>query len=352
MDIKELLVNHFCGGLHSKIRQMAEERAILNAELHAVLSQNAALTNQAQTLAADQASLRARVVELSDQVRTLARRDGVVGTAYATPETANPPPETASRRAAKFVVFSNPRSGSTWLETMLGLLPDVYIDYELKWGVTYTPSDIHAVRHEHSKTISQLLEDMDTDASVTGSKFVFDVHGLTPLDFRKLTSQVGPEIRIVHLMRNYRDVFLSIRRGFYHAPARTEKLSKRLSGALDSADIRHAQPQSPHNIPPLVCFNELTAMLDSDIRIHSLLAAGFPYLQVQYDEVGDKLADIVRFTGSQASPEIVADVLARPAVVKLPPFQGASLVANLPELEPLFDNFEALRQHLVAKSVS
>jgi hypothetical protein len=171
------------------------------------------------------------------------------------------------------VVFSNPRSGSIWLDTMLGLLPDVHVDYELKWDTTYIPSDKHAVLHEHSKTISQLLEDMDTDAPVTGSKFVFDVLGLTPIDFRKLTSRIGSDIRIIHLMRNCRDVSLSIRRGFHHSPARTEELSARLSGALNTADIRHAQPRTPHYIPPIICFNELSALLDSDIRIHSLYAA-------------------------------------------------------------------------------
>ncbi len=328
---------------------LSNQARTLAAELDTVRRQNVALSNQAQALAADQAPLRARLVELSDQVRALSRRYDADGTVDTPPEAAGQSRETMTRRAEKFVVFSNPRSGSTWLETMLGLLPDVYVDYELKWGVSYIRSGIHAVLHEHSETISQLLEDMDTDAPVTGSKFVFDVHGLTPVDFTKLASKIGSDVRIVHLMRNYRDVFLSIRRGFHHAPTRTETLSKRLSRGLDGADVRHAQSHTPHHIPPLVCFNELVALLDSDLRIHSLQATGFPYLQVQYEEVGNALGDVARFAGSQASPEIIADVLARPAVAKLPTFEAASLIANLAELEPLFDSFEVLRQHLIAR---
>jgi hypothetical protein len=55
----------------------------------------------------------------------------------------------------------------------------------------------------------------------------------------------------------------------------------------------------------------------------------------------------VRFAGSGAPPAAVADALARPAVAKLPDFAGEEVIANLAELEPLFDAFAILRETLV-----
>jgi hypothetical protein len=99
----------------------------------------------------------------------------------------------------------------------------------------------------------------------------------------------------------------------------------------------------------LVCFRQLATLLDNDLQIHSLRSAGVPYLQISYAEVADRLLEIVRFTGSEAPPEAIADALARPAVAKLPNFAGADVIANLAELEPLFESFEILRRALITK---
>ena len=232
---------------------------------------------------------------------------------------------------------------------MLGLLPDVHVDYELKWGVTYTLSSIGLALDEDSRTVSEVLEKMQTDAPVTGSKFVFDAYGLTALDFQQLRARIGPDVRVIHLTRSYRDVFLSMARGFYHAPARMESLSDRLRDAIAKAAITDAKIGPPQAVAPLVCFRQLATLLDNDLQIHSLRSAGVPYLQISYAEVADRLLEIVRFTGSEAPPEAIADALARPAVAKLPNFAGADVIANLAELEPLFESFEILRRALITK---
>ena len=293
----------------------------------------------------DHRVLTARVSGLTDQVRILARaaelKDSV------------PPPApadgsaTTSRRRAKFTVFSNPRSGSTWLETMLGLLPDVHVDYELKWGVNYRVPKVCVVLDENSRSVSEVLEDMETDAPVTGSKFVFDAHGLTLLDFQSLSRRIGPDVRVIHLTRCYREVFLSIARGYYHAAARIERIGERLRQAISGADVSRAEARAPQPVPPAACFRQLAVLLDNDLYVRSLREAGVSYLQISYGEVDERFADIVRFAGSEAPTAVIADVLARPAVTKLPEFTGDSVIANLAELEPLFDAFEVLRQSLV-----
>ena len=232
---------------------------------------------------------------------------------------------------------------------MLGLLPDVHVDFELKWGVTYTLHGIGVALDQDSRTVSQVLEEMETGAPVTGSKFVFDACGLTAPDFQKLCGRIGSDIRIIHLTRSYRDVFLSMARGFYHSPARAEGLSVRLRDAVATADIANAKIGPPQVVAPLICLRQLATLLDNDLQICSLRQMGAPYLQVSYDEVARRLPEIVRFAGSEAEPAAVADVLARPAVAKLPTFAGDEVVANLGELEPLLESFEILQGALITQ---
>ena len=79
-----------------------------------------------------------------------------------------------SNRRSKFLIVSNMRSGSTWLETALGALPDVFTDFEFKCDVTYQPSAVHYVLTEQTPQVTDVLEGMASTAPVTGSKFVFD----------------------------------------------------------------------------------------------------------------------------------------------------------------------------------
>ena len=250
-------------------------------------------------------------------------------------------------RTAKFVVFSNPRSGSTWLATTLGLLDDVSVDYEIKWDIGYAPSALHVVLDAQDDTLSHLLDRMATDAPVAGSKFVFDLHRRAPIDLDDLAARLGDDVRVVHLTRRYRDVFLSVRRGFYHAPARMDGVGARLRDALADADVRHSQPEGPKAVPAVTCLQELSELLANDIRARSLRALGCPYLQVSYEDIGERLAEIAAFAGSRATRANIADVLLHPAVTKLPDVDPSSLVSNMRELAPLFDAFESLRQRLV-----
>jgi hypothetical protein len=50
-----------------------------------------------------------------------------------------------SNRRSKFLIVSNMRSGSTWLETAFGALSDVFTDFESECGVSYKPSIGHYV---------------------------------------------------------------------------------------------------------------------------------------------------------------------------------------------------------------
>jgi hypothetical protein len=254
-----------------------------------------------------------------------------------------------SARRAKFLIMSNMRSGSTWLETMLGAMPDVFTDFEFKFATSYWPSAGHYVLSEQSPAVTDILEGMCSAAPVVGSKFVFDTE-LTRLDLVCLQEKLGLDVGIIHLTRSLRDVFLSRRRGFHHqlnvikTAAVGEHIKRAIVNAKPPSD---ALPGGAHVVAKLDCFEELMGYIRNDASVMLLRAGGQPYLHVGYEEVGTKLGEIVHFIDSAASPTEIAEVLADPPVLKLPEVTPASLVANIAELEPLFEMAEAMRFSLL-----
>jgi hypothetical protein len=242
------------------------------------------------------------------------------------------------------------RSGSTWLETALGALPDVFTDFEFKYAVTYQPSGVHYVLSDQTPRVTDVLEGMPSTAPVTGSKFVFD-RDLTRSELKSLQAKLGRDVRLIHLTRSYRDVFLSRRRGFYHRlnVARPAAIGQSIKAAILEADLPNSMPRGDaHTVEKSDCSEELRQYIQNDAAVMILSStASRRYLHVHYDEINNRLAEIARFIGSAATPSEVAEIIANPPVSKLPGFAAASLVANIDELEPLFELAEAMRSNLM-----
>jgi hypothetical protein len=252
-------------------------------------------------------------------------------------------------RRAKFLIVGNMRTGSTWLETLLGALPDVATEFELKWRPPYTPHAVHLVLETDSPTVEQILEELDSDLPVVGSKFILDPYYFSPLQFRSVQEKLSPEIRIVHLTRNPRSIFLSRRRGIYHDlnRASTARISVRLKAAIVEAGIDKARVRpSPGRIAASDCYDELATYVGNDVRLAQLARSHRHYLLVDYGEIAKRMTEIARFVGSEAGPDVSTAVIEQSPTVKLPPVEPEHLVTNVSELAPLFEHFEALRQRL------
>ena len=308
----------------------------LGSQIEALTNRNNALTAQISSLAKmehDPAGLQARRTGITPRLKPHARLGAE-----------------RQLRKAKFLIISNMRSGSTWLQTMLGALPDVATDYELKWGATYQASAAHYILNDSSPTVSEILERMDSDAPITGTKFTFDPIELTRLDFLSFHEKIGCDVRIIHLTRRFRDMFLSRRRGFYHQldESGSTDVGRHIKAAVIDADVGKAAALSePTSVSPVSCYEELKVYLQHDAWITLLREAGLPYLQVDYDNIADELPEITSFVGSTTPPERVNSVIAHPPVIKLPAIDGSRLIENLVELEPLFAHFEVLRELLL-----
>jgi hypothetical protein len=243
------------------------------------------------------------------------------------------------------------RSGSTWLETALGALPDVFTDFEFKCAVTYQPSAVHYVLTDQTPKITDVLEEMPSTAPVTGSKFVFD-RNLTLREVMFLQAKLGRDVKLIHLTRSYRDVFLSRRRGLYHRLNVTgaAAMGQYIKTAILDANLPGDAPTNDaQTVGKLDCYEELRQYVDNDAVVSLLRSRGRPYFHVEYDdEINGKPAEIAQFIESDATPTEIADIIANPPVRKLPRVAAASLVANIDELEPLFELAEAQRPRALA----
>jgi uncharacterized protein YoxC len=258
-------------------------------------------------------------------------------------------------RRGKFLILGNMRTGSTWLETLLGALPDVVTEFELKWRPRYAPLVVHRVLDTSSPTVDDILEAFESVLPVAGSKLVLDLDYLSPIEFTKLAAKLSPEIRVIHLTRDLRSIFFSRRRGVYHRLNRDSpiRVSERIRAAIDEADIDRAKAQpSPEWVHKSDCYDELATYVRNDARLAQLRRTGRDYLLVDYAEIEERMTEIARFAGSEAAPDVIAAVLANSPTIKLPPVQPEQLVTNLNELGPLFEHFEALRSRLLDEAAA
>jgi hypothetical protein len=258
-------------------------------------------------------------------------------------------------RRAKFLLMSNMRSASTWLATTLGALPDTVTDYEMKWKVEYPAQPVHLVLDETSPPVVEILEHLGGDAAVAGSKFVFDLVDLSRADFIQLREKLRGDLRIVHLIRRYRDIFLSRRRGFFHQlnDAGSWRIGEHLKAGLDAARPPDTQPaREAVRVSPAECYEELKIFLQNDIWTSSVREMSAPYMLVSYERLEEQLGEIVTFIGSSASAAAVARLIKTPTTVKLPAVPAERLVANIAELDPLFEQFEQLRGYLLGDAVA
>jgi hypothetical protein len=207
-----------------------------------------------------------------------------------------------SNRRSKFLIVSNMRSGSTWLETALGALPDVFTDFEFKCAVTYQPAALHYVLTEQTPKIAEVLERMPSTAPVTGSKFVFD-SDLPRREIMRLQEKLGADVKLIHLTRSYRDIFLSRRRGFYHRlnVANAAPIGQHIKVAIVEAEPPCSTPSGePRIVEKFECYEELRQYVWNDASVALLRSGGRPYFQIGYEEINSKLAEIARFIESAA----------------------------------------------------
>ena len=96
----------------------------------------------------------------------------------------------------RFLIVSNARTGSTWLETLLGALPDVAVDYEFKWRPDYQPHGVHLVIPDENFSCRAGIDSISVSAPVVGSKLVLDPRSHGQKELLSLERTIEPVLNI------------------------------------------------------------------------------------------------------------------------------------------------------------
>ena len=253
-----------------------------------------------------------------------------------------------------FLIVANNRSGSTWLETALGALPDVYADYEIKLGARDYSNPAHVLIGTEYDTVSDFLKSQASVAEIVGSKLVFDT-GPSPLqEVDALREAIGSGVKIIHLVRSISEVFLSRRRGFYHAyNERTEHASDSIIlNMIKSSPVAGSIPDPDKTEVDLIeCFKEVASIVQNDLLVSQLREIyGNDYILIDYESITSCFGEIVSFIRSSAAESEISRIVSEPPIAKLPAIEPHDLVTNYDELKPVFQEMESMRNGLVRDS--
>ncbi|MGD0720743.1 MAG: hypothetical protein ABR970_06800 [Roseiarcus sp.] len=265
-------------------------------------------------------------------------------------EHASPTPKLqphASTGRNKFLIISNYRCGSTWLETALGSLPDVATDYEFKWEISYRPLKMHRSISDRSPMVSEILDSIDRDMPVVGSKLVFDPIAYSQDQIERMHARIGAEVQIIHLVRRYRDIVISRQRGMLHRlrQERAALVGRHLRAELERISRGQTRrPRDPVRVKVADVHAEVRNLFLNDLHVERTLS-NRNHLRIEYETIGDDFEDAASFIGSRATPEELQRALRDSPTEKLPKAPAESIIENLADLETVFEYFEAMANH-------
>ena len=265
----------------------------------------------------------------------------------------------------KFLLVSNARSGSTWLQTSLARLPDISTDHEILFRKGYpgngTPP-LH-VFVDAGWSATKFLSALAPGASVVGSRLVLVGFGANHVSHLiELASAIDPEIRIVQVTRSYWDCFKSSMRGHYDVLSDHE---------LQESDNRHAAlsetalwaTMSEHGktsseIRELTIDTQsledaktfLIKLFTNDLMLLELCRRAKKAMRVPYDEIRLRFHEIALFLDSQATLEDCVEIINRPVTNKLPPIPDQA-ITNYQQLMEFSDILETGMQIVVANNI-
>ncbi|MBF0144232.1 MAG: hypothetical protein HQL59_12345 [Magnetococcales bacterium] len=256
----------------------------------------------------------------------------------------------------RFLIVCNMKSGSTWLELMLGSLGDVAVDYEFKWRPGYPPGPEHVVIPDRHFRCGEVLLGIGEGKPIVGSKLVLDYYETTDTAYEGLEETIEGDIRVIHVTRDYIDLYLSatFHPGIKLADTVTVDRGSALLRSMlaknpevDRMNLVTGQEEQVHVLPESL-IPVMNAMLMNDLAAMRL-AGRWHYLVVDYAEIRERFGEIVRFIGSSAAPEEITRVLESPPTVKNSRLRPHELISNFGQLERMSQQYDEKRRELVAR---
>jgi hypothetical protein len=281
------------------------------------------------------------------------------------------PSKSITKCKSKFLIVCNARSGSTWLSTTLGSLPDVFTEYEFKWKpLNKIPVPLHYILNKPETQIAPILDSIDNHHPVVGSRLVLGPRYHSSEDFNSIKSCLSEDLKIIHIHRSYEEILFSWagpedrfikttgqsfkgkiseeilndrtvnykKRNIEQRIIDNLKLITLKSLAKDSDHFVELKKQKINYKKHLSNYeNELAdqalkkgkfffpkggssiylrELLANDIWIKELAKTN-DYIRIDYTEIKERFFEICSFIGSKASSKICEDVLKKPVVSKV-----------------------------------
>jgi hypothetical protein len=226
----------------------------------------------------------------------------------------------------------------------LDQLRNVNARHELKWveeGLI-TQADVHHVLDRNAsalRAIEAVSHDPNAKARIRGSKLIFEPYRYyAPAMFANLSGVIELEVRLIHLKRDYLDVWLSWKvRGVYHEFTLPfwRRFTANMFGTpippMPKPDLLHVAlwhgdrrlDDSSEDVRPYqlaTAADDLLQLYANDMQLLAF-GRGRGGLVVDYGEIDTRFAEIVRHIGARAGPFMLSRIRRRPHTRKLPGLQ-------------------------------
>ena len=244
-----------------------------------------------------------------------------------------------------FLIISNARAGSTFLMTSLGALPGIFADYQLSWRTRLSPNPVEIVIPGPGYDCKKFLEGLGPQSQVVGSKLTLSpIELLKAEDAKGLSACIDPQIRILHLTRNYWDILLSVNaRGYRHAidpdERRIDHESEIFKAIVDSnPGLSTSTPLRPVGASLDVLRTNLICYFVNDLVATEIARKAERSLHVSYSHIQEDFPEIVECIGAPRDEETWREIVDRPVTKKLDGIPD-SAIPYADQLKPLADHF-------------
>lgn len=227
-----------------------------------------------------------------------------------------------------FIIISNMRSGSTYLCTSLGQLPQFSTDFELKYNPIHKLGKIHLLLKDSCKDSLQPI----AKNKIVGSKLTFDSFSLyDPIkdyvlsdhDFSNLSLVIESDIKIIHLIRNYYDIIQSQRRGAFNILNNNSDIdyNKSVVSIELMNDPIYREKTKIHetqfrNLSHLQIRKNLFSLFVNDLY-SSLIKQKKPNKTIEYNNIGNSFFDLAAFLSPEVTCEECEKIMNNPVTKKL-----------------------------------
>lgn len=244
-----------------------------------------------------------------------------------------------------FLIVSGNRCGSTWLEFMLNMLPDVSLEYEVQWTDQYL-SDLHISMKQEGFDVQRMFDLISAESCVVGSKLVFPPHlSVLTDEAAEFNRIIGNNISIIHIGRPYIESYLSKLRNGGHLrnklggepPVESKRWlvdEYKETVLTDNTKINLVLDEVERDFQCRLQNDQFNLSLNNGIR---------PYFYTEYCNIADNFSHIVSIIGSHADDNQIKEILAAPPTQKLPYINYKSCIQNYGELMRLSDCYEKKR---------